>query len=272
MTPDAAVMLREPHLAPSDALLVTWQDVETPRHHAVGLLQRDRDDFFRFRYLTAAQKLPGFRPFLGFSDVNRTYVSSHLFPLFAERILQVGRPDRTALYAALGLVSSASPMDFLSRSGGQRAGDRIQLLPVPTVAASHMSCTFLVHGVRYLVGAAEAIDDLIVGQELDLEPQPDNRIDAEAVLVTAHGIRLGWVPGPLLSYVRAAMSTGDAQVHVVRANPRDLGPHLRLLVRLQGSIPLDFRSPWASDLEQASTGSSTPLAELLGRDTPSARP
>lgn len=224
---------------PTDELLVTWQDPETRRYHAVGLLSRLEDDLFRFRYLESAGSLPGFRPFLGFSDLGRSYVLPHLFPLFAERVLDEARPDRITLYEALDLVSTAGPMEFLARSGGQRAGDCIQLLPLPRTAGGRTSCVFLVHGVSHVPGAADAVDHLAIGQELTLEPEPDNLVDADAVLVTRDGTRLGWVPGPLLAYVRAVMSSGRPRLTVVRANPRELGHHLRLLVRLAGSLPVE---------------------------------
>ena len=227
-----------------DALIVAWQDPESRRYHAVGLLSRAEDDLYRFRYLDEAKSLPGFRPFLGFSDLQGDYTSSHLFPLFAERILDEARPDRISLYDALDLVSTAGPMEFLARSGGRRAGDRIQLLPTPSVVNGHTSCVFLVHGVRYLDGAADAIDQLQPGDELALEPEPNNPIDPNAVLVTQDGTRLGWVPNPLLSYVRAVMRSADARLTVVRANSRELGHHMRLLVRIEGTLPEGFVVPW----------------------------
>ena len=119
---------------------------------------------------------------------------------------------------------------------------------MPQVHAGQTSCVFLVHGVRYLEGADVAIDQLAPGAALALEPEPENPIDSDAVLVTRGGTRLGWVPNPLLPYVRAVMSTGDARLHVVRANPRELGHHMRLLVQLDGTVPVGFATPWESSL------------------------
>jgi hypothetical protein len=226
---------------------VTWQDPDTRRYHAVGLLSRGDDDVYRFRYLDQASTAPGFRPFLGFSDLGRDYASPHLFPLFAERVLDEARPDRVTLYDALDLVATAGPMEFLARSGGRRAGDRIQLLPTPEVADGRTSCVFLVHGVRHLAEASDAIDGLEPGQELTLEPEPENPVDPDAVLVTTHGTPLGWVPNSLLAYVRAVMSAGAARLTVVRANPRELGHHMRLLVRIEGTLTGGFVAPWQAD-------------------------
>lgn len=244
----ALLSLDSPSAGTGDELLVTWQDPETRRYHAVGLLSRASDETYRFSYLDESSRVPRFRPFLGFSDLERDYTSPHLFPLFAQRVLDEARPDRVTLYEALDLVSTAGPMEFLARSGGRRAGDCIQLLPMPDVNEGRTSCVFLVHGVRYVPGASDAVDQLKPGQELVLEPEPDNPVDPDAVLVTNDGTRLGWVPNPLLGYVRAVMSSGDARLTVVRANPRELGHHMRLLVRVEGSLPDGFVAPWQADL------------------------
>ena len=250
MVPSPALLSRESTTAGTgDELLVTWQDPDTGRYHAVGLLSRAHD-LYRFRYLDAARKLPNFRSFLGFSDMGRDYTSPHLFPIFAERVLDDGRRDRVDLYEALDLVATAGPMEFLARSGGRRAGDRIQLLPTPLVAEGRTSCVFLVHGVRHVPGAGDAIDRLEPGQELALVPEPDNPIDADALLVTQDGTLLGWVPNPLLGYVQAVLSSGGARLTVVRANPRELGHHMRLLVRIEGSLPESYVFPWQAALAQ----------------------
>lgn len=136
-------------------------------------------------------------------------------------------------------------MEFLARSGGRRAGDTIELLQTPTISDNgHTSCVFLVHGIRYSDGASDAIEHLSTGQELQLVSEPENPADPRAVLVTDDGTRLGWVPSPLLDYVQAVMASGHAQLTVVRANSPEVGHHMRLLVRLEGSVPEGYSPAW----------------------------
>jgi hypothetical protein len=40
------------------------------------------------------------------------------------------------------------------------------------------------------------------------------------------------------------MGSGDARLTVVRANPRELGHHMGLLVRIESTLPDSFVSPW----------------------------
>lgn len=216
-------------------LLVTEKDSEN-FYRPVGFLgasESEAGPTYTFDYLRAAVQRAGFRPFLGFSDVSRSYRSDGLFPLFAERIMDPRRPDHPMFLSALDLSGDAAPLEVLARSGGQRVGDGIFLLPVPEVTVDGgTQCIFLVHGMRYIDGAQERAADLEAGDALQLVPDPDNPATSRAVLV-AHddGGRLGYVPDALLGYVE---SVHDRRLDVVRVNGPEVGVRLRLLVRLTG--------------------------------------
>jgi hypothetical protein len=226
-------------------LLVTEKD-EQGIYRPVGFLDaRSQGDGvgYRFAYLASAVRRPSFQPLLGFRDTTRAYESTGLFPLFAERIMDPRRPDRPLFLAALDLAEDeATPLEVLARSGGQRPGDGIFLIPVPRIEEDGSTiCTFLVHGIRYVEGAAERVDVLQPGDRLCLSAEPDNPVNAHALLVTeTEGRPLGWVPDALLEYVHRVE---DRQLTVVRVNPPEVGTRLRLLVRLEGSAASD-RQPF----------------------------
>ena len=217
-------------------LMVTWQDPETRSYHQVGWLTQHIDGSYGYFYLPSAQKLARFHPFVGFRDLDRDYHSAHLFPFFAQRLLSPLRPDLPRLLSALALEESeaSGPLEFLARSGGRRGGDTVELLPEPLVEDDGSTCwLFLVHGVRHVPGAGEAIDRLLPGDTLNVLAQPDNPVNPDALLVTRGGQPLGWVPDPLLGDLRRIT---QPQLTVVRANPADLGHHLRLLVKVTGHV------------------------------------
>lgn len=219
-------------------LLVTWRNPVSRTYHAVGFLGHSADGFV-FTYLERAASLDGFRPFLGFSNLYRRYESQHLFPLFRERLMDSARPDLDEWLVALGLARGATEFEMLARSGGARAGDTIELVAQPSVGDDGRTSTvFLVHGVSHLPGAADRIADLQTGDELLLIDDETNPINPRAVLVAATDRRLlGWVPEPLLEYVRLVRSASESRLTVVRANGPEVGPRLRLLVRLGGGSP-----------------------------------
>jgi hypothetical protein len=210
----------------------------------VGFLEEDGQTCtYRFRYLMRASGVEDFRPFLGFPQLERSYTSNRLFPLFAQRVMDPRRPDYEGYLDTLGLSGRPGPMEILARSGGTRLGDTIQLFPEPQIGAGgSTSCLFLVHGIRYIPGAEDRIEHLTHGETLYLLDEPSNSKNSRAVLVTASGgDRIGWVPDLLLDYVHTVRNHGPVYVKVERANGRDAPPHMRLLVSFAGTAPVGYQ-------------------------------
>lgn len=228
-------------------MLVAVQHLDDRSWHAVGFLAEGSDGW-SFRYFESITDASWFAPLFGFGEVSRVYRSPQLFPIFAQRLMSARRPDRPAYLQALALKADASAFDVLARSGGRRAGDNIELLPVPTLDIDGATCAyFLVHGVRYVEGAADAIDGLRQGDRLELKDEPANPKDPHALIVASStGEAVGYVPAPLLEYARAVRSVSGWSLTVERASSPDVGPHLRLLVCLTGRY-LGPEAPFTGD-------------------------
>lgn len=241
---DAATATRPRSDVPRRLLVTVRPGDATHEQHRlyrhVGFLTC-REDGYEFRYVSDAEDL---RPLLGFSDLSQRYFSSEMFPLFAERIMSARRPDRVSYLEALDLSEDSGPWEVLMRSGGRRAGDMIEVVPEPyTGADGETSCMFLVHGVRHCGPEADAaISGLYRGAVLKLRWEPANPVNERAVLVLSEtGVAVGYVPDPLLDYVHTVMNTGEHRLSVVRANGPEVGSHLRLLVRLDGFVPVGYQ-------------------------------
>jgi hypothetical protein len=220
-------------------LVVAWQNPETRLIAPVGLLEHPSETEYRFRYLRRAIGLSGFRSFLSFPDFDRTYVSSSLFPLFAQRIMSPRRPDFSQFLRQLDLDERASPWEQLARSEGRSSGDTVQVFPVPTVESSgRTECRFLVHGVRHVAGAH--LPALRVGDPLSLEADPSNPINPAAVRVVADDAGLGYVPDLLLDYLEAVRCAGPVGVTVAHVNGPEAPAHLRVLALLEGHAPAGY--------------------------------
>jgi hypothetical protein len=205
-------------------------------YQAVGLLDA-RPGQYAFAYLRRAAEREDFVPLLGFPERDRVYERPYLFPLFAERVMSPRRPDRPQYLSTLNLTEDATPLEVLTHSGGHRPGDSIELVPMPAIRGSATEALFMVHGVRYReAGVSERISHLSRGETLRLVNEPTNAHDPQAVGVQdTQGTLLGYVPRPLTGYVHALSS---ASVVVEVANGPEVNPHLRLLVRLDGSLPV----------------------------------
>ncbi len=211
-------------------LLVTRRDPRTGRYGAVGELARDEEaQTYTFTYRDdVTRPLPGLR-------LGESTTSTDLFPLFGHRIISPHRDDHDEALALLALDPTAAPFEVLSRSGGRSATDTLELTPMPE--PGEFEIRFLVHGIRHLTDDERSrIDTLTAGQTLALTREPHNPEDSDAVLVTEAGHRLGYVPSPLLDFVRPSMAY-PYDLTVERVNPPAAGFHMRLLVKLAGHLP-----------------------------------
>lgn len=232
-------------------LAVTWQHPATRKISPVAILEFSGDEY-RFVYIRGALAVEGFRPLLGFPQLDRLYQSSSLFPLFAQRVMDPRRPDHDRYVARLGLPVDATPWEQMSRSGGSREGDTLQLFPEPQVEPDgRVRCFFLVHGLRHVPSRPIVLEDgpvsvsrdelegnlgqLRRGSRLRLVCERGNPVNPMAVLTaTLSGSPLGWVPD-LLLHDLYRMTSDDpevASVVVEHINGPDVPPHLRLMVEL----------------------------------------
>jgi hypothetical protein len=221
-------------------------DPATRSIQPVGLLAYDGTTY-RFRYVRNALAVTGFVPLIGFPELDRAYSSQRLFPLFAQRVMAPRRPDFLRYVESLDLTEDADPWEQLTRSEGRRAGDTIMVLPEPIVDNAGMtSANFLVHGIRHML-PEECIDvrlsALRRGDHLALVPEPTNPVNPRAIhTVDGERIALGWVPDLLLDYVHTVTDHGPYALVVQHVNGPEAPAHLRLLVRLTGTVPAGFRA------------------------------
>lgn len=204
-------------------LLVSRQGPGNWRHQRVGILAFDGHRY-TFTYEPGVDRpLPGL-------PLGTGHGSERLFPIFAERVIDDHRPERTQTLAQLGLSADAGPFEVLSVSGGRRTGDTYELTPLPQPGPADIP--FVVRGIRHLTAAErDRINPLTPGDSLSVRSDETNRVNYRALLVTRDGWRSGYVPDPLVKDVHHVVRS-DHQLVVARVNPPAAGLHVRLLVRL----------------------------------------
>jgi hypothetical protein len=239
-------------------LLLVWQDPATRSFDPVGALVRDADGSFVFRYIRRAAGLRAFRPLASFPQLDGIYRFADLPPFFENRVMSPRRPDYPEYVRALHLsVGEATPFEMLARTGGSRATDTFHVVAEPTTDPDgRVRTVFLAHGVRYIEGASERISRLNPGDTLTLRPEPDNVHNARALLIDVHaGEAVGYVPNWMLDVVgRLAEDDPDHRLTVELANGPDTPAHLRLLCRLEATLPAGWDSPRDPDFEYIEIG------------------
>lgn len=222
-----------------ETLIVTWQNPKTRTYYRIGVLAHDaQGDTYTFEYVDGVDSVADFTPLVGLESTSAIHTSTKLFPVFAERIMDDRRPSFDEWLRALHTDKHASPMEILARSHGKRGSDTLQLFSLPEpLPDGRAQDKFFVHGVRHLIGASDRIDTLDPGQGLDVIDDASNVVDSRALIVAADGTKLGWVPGPLLSYVHSLRNSEGWRCTAVQTNPASSGSHQRLLVQVEGTYP-----------------------------------
>jgi len=227
-------------------LFVTWRSPKTHSIIPVGRLIYRDDKLYEFTYIKKAQEAiqQGFMAFLDFPYLGQFYLSHQLFPLFANRVLPVNRPEFREYIGALGLSQeNADPMHILARTGGRRETDQIEMFPLPLsdpqTGAFATHC--LIRGIRYMPQPVveERIADLRPHEPLFLLWDAQNELDPTSLVVrTRDYVLLGYLPAYLSREMCELLSSlPQPQVFVVQVNPPPAGVHHRLLCRVDGCWP-----------------------------------
>lgn len=259
------------------ALLVAWRDPVGHRCHPVARLARVPDpaggggtvyEFCYIRALQEAERL-GFQRIVPFEDASKVYVSARLFPFFENRLMSESRPEYAGLLDRLLLPPPrADPMDVLSRTGGIRATDPYELIPIPRWddRLPGFRTLFLVHALRHFPRTAhDRIAQLRPSEPLFILHDCQNAWDPDAVaLRTEDRVLVGHIPNYLLPELYGlARSCGTVGVRVAKLNPPPAPLDQRLLCMMESCWPATHQ-PFAQDRFQPIPEGAANTEELVG--------
>ena len=222
------------NVRPEDAALVTrklrliWKDPKTSRYHAVGQFESLSDGRYAFAYLPEAHDLSGFNPLIQFPEPARVYMFETLPAFLGNRVLSRRRSSYGEYVGWLGVAEDATPMEILARTGGERATDTFHVVDAFEEVDGRCEGRFFISGIRHR--DPSAVDRLVPGQELSLRDEPGNPVNPQAILLTATGSEVGWVPDWLVETIHALRARRAIRVQVERLNPQ---APLRLAVLCQ---------------------------------------
>ena len=230
----------------AQTLFLAWQDKSesSRRWYPVGRLDTDTSKpLYRYRYTRGAlraQKEVGFPRVLDFPELEADYKSRALFPMFANRIIARGRPDRPAYLEHLDLTETADPIEILAANGGRRATDSYEVFPkLRKRADGSFRCRFFLHGWRYVSEAAQKrLRSLKSDEELYLSIELTNPTGGLALQVQTRDYHMiGWAPRYLVLDLTTALQTSSRyKAHVVRVNPQPAPMKQRVLIEMSGNL------------------------------------
>ena len=232
-------------------LFVAWQDLHSRRFYPVGRLAESPDPYsdtiYECFYSEGALEAAavGFVPFASFPVWDQRYLSSVLFPMFDNRVLSSRRRDYPEFLRLIGLDSTpVGAMQILSRSGGRRATDTLELFPQPErTPDSGYRTWFWSHGIRHLpVSPEERIRLLQPGERLELRTDVCNPVVKDALQIwTSDEVCVGYMPSYLMDEVRhLGEYSAQCEIYVDRINPEPSPIQQRLLLRMESGWPDGF--------------------------------
>ncbi len=227
-----------------NSVYLAWQDYNTRKWHVVGLLEM-RDSDFLFNYTLGAKSSNYFTPFSGMEDLQKTYISKEIFPLFKNRLLSSKRPEYPNFIKWLGLDDSATPIDVLARSGGSRATDKLQMFKaIDTKNDGHFEHFFFSHGLAHLQESALVrVSKLKTNEKLYLSLDSQNEYDVDAVLIRAGKPAeiVGYCPRYISSAISGLLRHDSKCVSIyVESLPVEAPASYRLMCRLEGCLPNEY--------------------------------
>jgi len=219
-------------------VFVFWRSPRANDLHPVGrLVVNSGSPRFEFDYVkdVAGARAQGFALFLDFPELERTYASDQLFPLFANRLMSASRPDYRSWIERHGLsADTADEVSLLLRTDGHRATDRVELLAAPARQDGRPMFTswFFVRGVP--PDQEPVVAALVPNDKLEISTAHQEAL--RTGLKTTDGTVVGYVPNSTVFQLQDAVADAvRPSVIVERVNLPPVPLHHRLLCRLEVS-------------------------------------
>ncbi|WP_391206600.1 HIRAN domain-containing protein [Psychrobacillus sp. L4] len=199
------------------SLWVVWQNVDTRLYYHIGTLSYF-DEHYEFTYTFTGEGPQKVRDALengymlhpSFPILDKTYVSSKLFPAFDRRLPSEIRSDFGHILDELHLTESSSKMDLLEQTRGKLANDTYSFEKPLRIENAKLMTSFFIHGMRHQKDLPENWYAILRSfNTIELKPEPNNEVDANAIAIyTELGIKLGFIPRFYATGLSALLAMG----------------------------------------------------------------
>lgn len=180
-----------------DFLYLIWHDINTKKQYIVGTLSKNGK--FEFEYNNEIDEAleNGFLLLTAFPEKKR-YVSDVLFPAFSSRLPDRKRIDIENILKKYELEEYDS-YELLKRSGARLPIDNLEFIDPIFDNDEKVERKFYIAGSKYYMGCNEGNDcvknfEISLGENIQLECEPDNKKDKNAVKMLYKNNIIGYVP------------------------------------------------------------------------------
>lgn len=211
---DILLKIGENIMKNNNNLILIWKNPETRQRYVVGKLAYLPDtSVYKFEYINPDLNEAishGFKNFPNFPDLQKSYeVKDDLFNSIKTRLPLPKRPDYPEILDKYNLTPSNSPMDILEATRGRSATDTFEFVKeIDFENAASFKETFDLAGARYS-DFNEVKNSLVIGDEVTLIADPENKFDSNAVkVIVKDTYRIGYVPKYYSSVFKNLIASG----------------------------------------------------------------
>lgn len=239
-------------------LYLAWQDPKDRRWYPVGRLSFD-NKVYKFAYTKGAKESPRFTRFGRMKELEKSYESEELFPLFANRLLAKSRPEYKDFIKWLKLpAQNNDPLEMLAITGGIRGTDSLEVFPCPVPNKDNKyEILFFSHGLSHMpTYAIERVNNFHQGEKLFLMLDIQNPFDSSAIALRTDdpATIIGFCPRFLTNDFKNLLGKcGNSvpDVFIEQVN-KDAPLQFRLLCK--------FVTPWPESFKSCASEEYEPLA------------
>lgn len=232
------------HLVEPHRLLLYWQARESKKRsrYLVGELVKQDDKVVLVYDLGSSElaeaKLLGFRGYPAFS-MKQAEHSHQVLEAFTRRLPPRSRRDfgRYLELRAIPVDANISDFALLGYSGAKLPNDGFELVHPFDNPPEAFEVLIEIAGFRH--ESQLEITDLQAGSSIQFAPEPENLVDAGAILIESAGRKLGYVPRGHLDMLHRMLKEGAIlEGEVFRTNGTSERPLVYILTRiLKGDLP-----------------------------------
>ncbi|MDR7812093.1 HIRAN domain-containing protein [Lacrimispora sp.] len=206
-----------------DYMYLIWKSEKSRRQYIVGELSKNGEYEFKYSEEVNDAIQDGFTPFMPFTDINKMYNSTELFPVFLSRLPDRKRKDMDKILDKYGMVEY-DPYQLLKISGARLPIDNMQFIDPILDYQNSFERQFYMAGSRYYLGCEgnDCNKSILVqyGEEVYLKKEPKNTHDPNAIrVINGKKDLLGYIPRYYCkAFSKILDQKRDFSCHVVNIN------------------------------------------------------
>lgn len=181
-----------------DYLYLIWKSEKNRTQYIIGELSKNAQYEFKYGTEISDAQNAGFMPLVSFPELNTTYRSEVLFPVFESRLPDKKRRDMDSILSKYDL-KEYEPYQLLKRSGARLPIDNLYFIDPIIETDKPFKRIFYMAGVRHYIGCDGSNCDksleIGIGDEVILKLEPTNLMDSKAIQVlNLNDQLLGYIP------------------------------------------------------------------------------